>query len=438
MPRALALGIGERVLFPGHVRWQDTPDWLVMCDVMTVPSVIDANGNVDGLPNVLLEAMASGRPVIGSDVAGIPSVIADGHNGLLCPPGDAEALAERLQRLLTDAALCERLGAQARQDMLDAYDWSTIAERMVAIYQQAIQAAGWKCLPHHASIAPSAAWTMNHCVPPKRARYWAMLHAAEIDPTTCNCLDVGCAYGLITKHLTPVFKGTLGLEYDAEALETARLWSGPDLCFLRGDGLALPIADESVAVVVCAQVYEHIGDPEQLFREVWRVLAPGGVCVFTGPNRLFPFEFHSRLLFVHWLPFAWTRWLVRILGRGDAYDAQMLALPALRRLLARFAIRDMIVEILRDPERFSCGAELGRLAWVGRLPAPMLRGMLPFMPNFNWLLTKPRDGRGGTLMKIAIDALGDQSAGRWPLGDAQSAAAAAGDRPREQLLAVGR
>jgi len=132
------LGIGERVRFPGHVGWQDTPDWLAMCDIMTVPSVIDANGNVDGLPNVLLESMASGRPVIGSDVAGIPSVIDDGRNGLLCPPGDAKVLAERLGMLLDDAALRRRLGEQARADMLAAYDWSTIAERMVGIYQQAL------------------------------------------------------------------------------------------------------------------------------------------------------------------------------------------------------------------------------------------------------------------------------------------------------------
>lgn len=132
------LGIGERVRFPGHVGWQDTPDWLAMCDIMTVPSVIDANGNVDGLPNVLLESMASGRPVIGSDVAGIPSVIDDGRNGLLCPPGDAESLAERLGLLLDDPALRRRLGEQARGDMLAAYDWSTIAERMVDIYQQAL------------------------------------------------------------------------------------------------------------------------------------------------------------------------------------------------------------------------------------------------------------------------------------------------------------
>ena len=132
------LGIGERVRFPGHVGWQDTPDWLAMCDIMTVPSVIDANGNVDGLPNVLLESMASGRAVIGSDVAGIPSVIDDGRNGLLCPPGDAGALSERLGMLLDDAALCRRLGEQARADMLADYDWSLIAERMVDIYRQAL------------------------------------------------------------------------------------------------------------------------------------------------------------------------------------------------------------------------------------------------------------------------------------------------------------
>jgi len=193
----------------------------------------------------------------------------------------------------------------------------------------------------------------------KARKLLAMAQAAGLDTVSSICLDVGCALGLITKHLAPAFRQTVGLEYDPEGIAAAGRWSGARLAFVRGDGLRLPIADGSVDVVVCAQVYEHVADPQRLMAEIWRVLEPGGVCLFTGPNRLFPFEFHSRLPFVHWLPFCCTRRFVHRLGRGDAYDARMLA-----------------------------SDELGRLAWIGRLPRPLLRGMLPFMPNFNWLLTK--------------------------------------------------
>jgi len=222
----------------------------------------------------------------------------------------------------------------------------------------------------------------------KAKKLLAMAQSAGVDTVPSNCLDVGCALGLITKHLAPAFRQTVGLEYDPEGIAAAQRWAGERLSFVRGDGLCLPIADESIDVAVCAQVYEHVGDPQQLMAEIRRVLKPGGICLFTGPNRLFPFEFHSRLPFVHWLPYDWTCRLVKRLGRGDGYDAQMLALPALRRLMAGFEVRDLTVEMLRDPERYACSDELGRLAWIGRLPRPLLRGMLPFMPNFNWLLTK--------------------------------------------------
>ncbi|HZT15363.1 MAG TPA: glycosyltransferase family 4 protein [Gaiellaceae bacterium] len=68
----------------------------------------------EGLPRVALEALARGRPVVGSRAGGIPDAVADGENGLLVPPGDAPALAEALVRLASDPELAERLASAAR------------------------------------------------------------------------------------------------------------------------------------------------------------------------------------------------------------------------------------------------------------------------------------------------------------------------------------
>ena len=68
----------------------------------------------EGLPRVVIEVLARGRPVVGSRAGGIPDAITDDDNGLLVPPGDAEALAEALVRLATDRALAERLAVRAR------------------------------------------------------------------------------------------------------------------------------------------------------------------------------------------------------------------------------------------------------------------------------------------------------------------------------------
>jgi glycosyltransferase involved in cell wall biosynthesis len=89
----------------------------------------------EGLPNVLLEAMAWGRPVIATPVAGIRGLLVDGVNGLLVPPGDDAALAEALGRLERDPALAARLGASARRTA-EGYAWGKVRPRLEAVLER--------------------------------------------------------------------------------------------------------------------------------------------------------------------------------------------------------------------------------------------------------------------------------------------------------------
>lgn len=112
--RVADAGLGGRVELVGRRTHADLPDLYAAADIVVVPSVVDAAGDRDGLPNVVLEAMACGRAIVASDVAAIPSAIVDGAHGLLVPPGDAVALAGALGALVADPALRVRLGAAAR------------------------------------------------------------------------------------------------------------------------------------------------------------------------------------------------------------------------------------------------------------------------------------------------------------------------------------
>lgn len=136
------LGVAERILFPGHIGWGETPDYDALCAVFVVPSVVDAQGNVDGLPNVLLEAMAGGRAIVASRVAGIPEVVTDGESGLLVTPGDVEELAASLIRLLNDPTLRARLGRHAQQVVAERYRWAQVAQRFVELYADALEKHG--------------------------------------------------------------------------------------------------------------------------------------------------------------------------------------------------------------------------------------------------------------------------------------------------------
>jgi glycosyltransferase involved in cell wall biosynthesis len=106
-------------------------------DVVVVPSVVDRAGNVDGLPNALLEALASGRPVVASRVAGIPDVVTDDVNGVLVPERDAGALAQSLRRLAREPETRERLGREARRQAVERLSWEAAARRFEECYVQA-------------------------------------------------------------------------------------------------------------------------------------------------------------------------------------------------------------------------------------------------------------------------------------------------------------
>lgn len=209
------------------------------------------------------------------------------------------------------------------------------------------------------------------------------------DLSTLSCLDLGCSAGLIARSLAERFAYTVGLEYDAGCARQALRLATEHLTIVRGDGQQLPMADESLDVVVCAQVYEHVADARSLFAEIWRVLAFGGVCFLSGPNRLFPIEMHCHLPFVHWLPYGWARAVVRALKPEFDYDVRPLSLWGLRRELARFRVADNTTAMMADPTGYSCAEEMRGFLWLSKLPAPLLGVLLPIVPNFNWVLIKP-------------------------------------------------
>ena len=84
---------------------------------------------------VALEAMASGTPVVASRIGGLAEVVVDGETGFLVPPGDTEALGDRLARLVSDRHLAARLGANARDLVVEKFTWRACAERCLAAYE---------------------------------------------------------------------------------------------------------------------------------------------------------------------------------------------------------------------------------------------------------------------------------------------------------------
>jgi len=89
----------------------------------------------EGDPLVVVEAMASGRPVIGTKVGGIPQKIKDGWNGFLIEPANEQQLAGKIKYLVDNPEERKRMGANSRRYAEEEYDWSKIAERLLQVYQ---------------------------------------------------------------------------------------------------------------------------------------------------------------------------------------------------------------------------------------------------------------------------------------------------------------
>ncbi len=140
--RAEAAPLHGRVHFPGAVLRDTLPDLFRAADAFVLPAVHDPRGNVDGLPNVVLEAMASALPVVATAVSGIPLAVRDGVEGVLVPEGDGRALREALAALLADRERGRRLGEAGRRRAVAELTWDAVAKRYRAAYMEGIARHG--------------------------------------------------------------------------------------------------------------------------------------------------------------------------------------------------------------------------------------------------------------------------------------------------------
>ena len=112
----------DKVIIHGSRKRQEVADMVRAADVKVLASVPTAEGKREGIPVVIMEAMASGLPVISSQLSGIPELVDNGRTGILVAPGDAEALAAALQKLCENPALRYSMGQAGREKVLREFN----------------------------------------------------------------------------------------------------------------------------------------------------------------------------------------------------------------------------------------------------------------------------------------------------------------------------
>jgi glycosyltransferase involved in cell wall biosynthesis len=128
------LGVAERVKWLSGIPDVDLARLYTECNVFVHPSIVDRTGDTESVGTVLMEAMSHARPIVTTNVGGIPDVIHDGETGLLVPEKNPQALADAIARVLCDEQLARRLGAAARENIQAQVDWDKSVDEIVRIY----------------------------------------------------------------------------------------------------------------------------------------------------------------------------------------------------------------------------------------------------------------------------------------------------------------
>ena len=120
----------------GAIAHDDVFSWMRQADIFVLACKEDRNGDQDGIPVVLMEAMAVGIPVVSTEISGIPELIQDGVSGFLAKPNDPESLTEAIERVLNGSKPIAQITKAARQRIVDEFDQDKNIDRLLDIFNQ--------------------------------------------------------------------------------------------------------------------------------------------------------------------------------------------------------------------------------------------------------------------------------------------------------------
>ena len=245
----------------------------------------------------------------------------------------------------------------------------------------------------------------------KAAKVIAILDDALGDLAKLQLLDLGCSNGLMTRFYGERFHEVIGIDFDKPGIEYAIANnSAPNIRYRVGDAMDTGLPDASVDVVTCTHVYEHVPDAARMADEIFRVLRIGGACLFIAGNRLTLMEADNHLPLLSLLPRPLAHRYVRVMGKGDRYYETTRTMWGLRRLVARFEVRDYTVKVVQDPVRFQATDVVRPGSSKQRVALFALKAAYWLAPTYIWLLKKTNQGEPGPTVAPTTNSSGGPGA----------------------------
>ena len=212
----------------------------------------------------------------------------------------------------------------------------------------------------------------------------------DLETKNLSCVDIGCGSGGISYHMAPYFQHVCGVDPESWQRWQEYLAQAANLSFREESIESISLADESVDIVICNQVYEHVPCPETLIAQIFRILKPGGVCYFAGPNLLYPIEPHVFWPFVHWLPRRMALAILRVFAPQKVLDAHSTTYWRLNRWFKDFEVVNAVPRLVKH----RAASTHSKYYWrpFRLVPLGVLEGLSFLSPGFVFLLFKPAAG----------------------------------------------
>lgn len=212
----------------------------------------------------------------------------------------------------------------------------------------------------------------------------------EVPLNQLYALDIGASTGVIANSLADYFASITGLDIDIKAIEFAKKsFHKSNLYFREGDALHTSLPNDSVDVVICSQVYEHVPDSQKMIAEIYRILRPGGVCYFAAGNRLMWNEPHYNLPLLSVVPRKSAHWYIRMSGKARHYHELHFSYWGLKNLVKNFEIIDYTKKMISDPERYGITYMLKPKSRKAVIAQAIAKYAYWLVPGYIWLLKKP-------------------------------------------------
>lgn len=366
------LKLEQKVYLLGSVDGQLKESLFTHCDVFIQPN-IPVKNDVEGFGITQLEAGLCGLPSISSNLEGIKDAIQEGKNGWLVEPLDIDAY---VKTILEKEVLLEqqktKIKKQVAQHCQSNFDWSIIAKRYVDL----LTSFNIKTF-HRTGFSPT---TNRESKARKILKVLKEARGEQIEQL--SILDIGTGNGEISS-----FIGKTNDVCSVDIFDTRQSTANFNF-YLCNE--SLPFKNESFDIVISNHVIEHVHDQKLHLSEIKRVLKKGGFLYLATPNRLWPYEVHYKLFFLHYLPQPLFIKLLKTFGLYEE-DVVLVTLNGVNTLLGKDKLTSYSGKIIKNPKKYLMNVSPFFEKILNSIPDKLLNLTTLIHPTFIFVYKKPHD-----------------------------------------------